>query len=32
MNFFDRLILQARITSKTSLQIRQSVFVKPVSF
>jgi hypothetical protein len=32
MNFFDRLILQASMTTPTALQVRQSVFVKPVSF
>jgi hypothetical protein len=32
MNFFDRLILQASMTIPTKLQVRQSVFVKPVSF
>lgn len=32
MNFSDHVILKARIKTKTSLQFRQSGFVKPASF
>jgi hypothetical protein len=32
MNFSDHVILKARMKTKTSLQVRPCVLVKPVSF